>query len=126
MAALSCYSETRPKTQGRGLITGQMITMAIVIQDMAAMGVSTMKSRSELPRPTMIELTVSVALASGLSTTDLRGPKKVAHIAQPRQRLMHMMRRHGYTLGEIGRFLGDRDTSTIVKGVRAHQRREGM
>jgi chromosomal replication initiation ATPase DnaA len=70
-----------------------------------------------------------VALDRGVSFDDLVMPGDVPGarafaIAHPRQEAMWRMRQAGkWSLPQIGRFLGERDHTTVLSGIRAHQKR---
>ena len=78
---------------------------------------------------TMRQIATDVALDRGVSFGDLIMPDHVPGarafaIAHPRQEAMWRMRQAGkWSLPQIGRFLGERDHTTILAGVRAHQKR---
>lgn len=51
--------------------------------------------------------------------TQLRGPKRDASLVKPRQIIMYLLKKElGLSLVEIGNFLGGRDHTTIMHGVR--------
>ena len=78
---------------------------------------------------TMRQIATDVALDRGVSFGDLIMPDHVPGarafaIAHPRQEAMWRMRQAGkWSLPQIGRFLGERDHTTVLAGVRAHQKR---
>ena len=78
---------------------------------------------------TMRQIATDVALDRGVSFGDLIMPDHVPGarafaIAHPRQEAMWRMRQAGkWSLPQIGRFLGGRDHTTVLAGVRAHQAR---
>jgi len=60
-----------------------------------------------------------------IALTDLRGPSRQRWIAWPRQLFMLRAYEAGYSGPRIARFLGDRDHTTIMHGLReARYRRE--
>lgn len=73
---------------------------------------------------TMGEILADVAAASGVAVAVLRGPSQCLHISRPRQQFMAEAHATGrYSLPTIGRFLGGRDHTTILHGVRAYRAR---
>ena len=70
----------------------------------------------------MGEMAAEVAAATGVSVEALLGQSRVGEIAQARQALMHRAHAAGRGLSQIGRWL-DRDHSTVLHGVRAHEKR---
>lgn len=79
---------------------------------------------------TMRAIVDAVAKHHGLTVEQLRGPSRKFFIAHPRQEAMWLMRqvkdwqgRNRYSLPQIGEFMGARDHTTILHGVRAHQAR---
>ena len=78
---------------------------------------------------TMRQITTEVAAERGVSYDDLVMPDSVPGarafaIAHPRQEAMWRMKQTGkWSLPQMGRFLGGRDHTTILAGVRAHQTR---
>lgn len=76
---------------------------------------------------TMREIAAQVAAKHGLTVSDLKGPRQLRGIAHPRQEAMWRMRRElNKSLPMIGAFLGDRDHTTVLHGVRAHAKRNGL
>lgn len=75
-------------------------------------------------KPTMREIASEVAHRHGLTLEDLKGPSRRQEISQPRQEAMALMcAERRWSLPQIGRFFGGRDHTTVIHGVRAHQRR---
>lgn len=75
-------------------------------------------------RPTMRAIADTFAEERGLTLAALRGPCRSQDICRPRQELMWILRDKAlWSLPQIGRFLGDRDHTTILYGVRRHQAR---
>lgn len=75
----------------------------------------------------------AVAKKYRLRADDLTGSAQRHAVAHPRQEAMYLMRRmrrsdgtYRYSLPEIGRFLGGRDHTTVLFGVRAHCKRNGL
>ena len=77
----------------------------------------------ELPRGLAAQVLADVAERHGLTVADLIGPRRLRHIAHPRQEAMFCLRACGWTLPRIGRAIGDRDHTTVLHGIRAHQKR---
>lgn len=76
------------------------------------------------PKPTMRTITRAFAEDTDFSVAQLIGPCRSQSLARARQELMWILRRQGrWSLPQIGRFLGCRDHTTILHGVRAHQKR---
>lgn len=77
------------------------------------------------PRPqTMREVADEVCEQYGLSFSELIGPQRARYVSHPRQELMWRLYASGrFTLPQIGKFLGDRDHTTILHGVKACEAR---
>ena len=80
------------------------------------------------PQPTRREakpIIHEVADQHGLFYADLIGPSRERHIAWPRQEAMWRIRQAcpHISLPGIGRLLGGRDHTTILHGIRAHEKR---
>ncbi len=95
---------------------------------LAAAGIRTPDGASS-PRIYMVTLAELMAAYHGVSVTQLRGPDRARSVSHPRQHFMWVARqhivgdRHRWSLPEIGRFLGGRDHTTVLHGVRAHEAR---
>ena len=76
------------------------------------------------PKRTMRGMAEVVARENGLTVCDLISPDRAHRIAHPRQDLMLMCNEAGYSLPQIGRFLGGRDHTTILHGCRAAKLRQ--
>jgi chromosomal replication initiation ATPase DnaA len=79
---------------------------------------------------TMAAITAIVAARHGLTVEELREPGRSRYVAYPRQEAMWMMRQvktangeHRFSLPQIGRYLGGRDHTTVLHGVKAHEAR---
>ena len=72
------------------------------------------------------EIIYRVAREHGIGPRDLRGPGRHRAVAWPRQQAMCELRAQGLSLPLIGRILGHRDHTTVIHGIRAHQRRNGV
>lgn len=75
-------------------------------------------------KPTMRAIAQRFSEDCGYSVAALTGPSRSAPLAKARQELMWLLRQQErWSLPQIGRFLGGRDHTTIIHGVRQHQRR---
>jgi chromosomal replication initiation ATPase DnaA len=78
------------------------------------------------PLVTMAEIARRVACEHGLTVADLKGPRRTRNLAHPRQQAMSEMygemteHGHRWSLPQIGLFLGGRDHTTVLHGVRRH------
>lgn len=89
--------------------------------------------RGEVIKPSgvsMKTITETVAARYRIKVSDLKGPARYRHVARPRQEAMWLMRQvrwadgtPRYSFPMIGAFLGGRDHTTIIHGVRAHEAR---
>lgn len=70
----------------------------------------------------MAQIVQQVSQETGIRWTSIMSNKRTRHIAHARQLVMYVARREGFTLGEIGAFLG-RDHTTIMHGVRSEEQR---
>lgn len=77
--------------------------------------------------PSMAEIAQQVATDHDLTVADLRGSAKRKVVAHPRQKAMYLMYRTGkFSYGQIGHYLGKRDHTTVMDGVRRYAMREGL
>ena len=68
-----------------------------------------------------------LARAHGLSVDDITGPSRMKHIIPARQEAMYRAAVElGMSYNQIGMSLGGRDHSTIIHGVKAHAKRNGL
>ncbi len=75
-------------------------------------------------RISMREIAALVAERHGLSVEELRGPGRSRRLAHPRQEAFALIRKHtAVSLPQIGGYSGGRDHTTVLHGVRAHERR---
>src|SRR5687767_10438999 len=79
---------------------------------------------------TMREIAETVAAQYGVTVEQLKSPERSRPIAWPRQEAMWLMRRVKWADGstrysnpQIGQFLGGRDHTTVLHGVRAYEAR---
>ena len=76
------------------------------------------------PSNRLADILDQVSVKYGLSVADLKGPERFRRIAHPRQEAMWRMHQTGrYSLTQIGRFLGNRDHTTVLYGIRQHAAR---
>lgn len=65
-----------------------------------------------------------VAVRHGLTLADLQGPGRGKAVAHPRQEAMWVLKQQGrWSLPQIGQFLGGRDHTTVLYGIRRHEAR---
>lgn len=65
-----------------------------------------------------------VAWRHGIAPHVLRGDVRARWAAHPRQEAMYLMYQTGrFSLPQIGIFLGNRDHTTVLHGIRAHKKR---
>jgi chromosomal replication initiator protein len=70
------------------------------------------------------EIVRAVAAAYKVSPKDLCGRSQRRRYAWPRQELMWRLHETGrYSLSQIGAFLGGRDHTTVLHGIREHAKR---
>lgn len=76
------------------------------------------------PRRTMVDIATEAAHLHGLQLADLKGASRLRNIVHSRQQAMAEMYATGrFSLPQIGAFLGGRDHTTVLHGVRAHKAR---
>lgn len=76
-------------------------------------------------RKCMGDVLAEVCREYNLSPSDLKGPSRRRQVAWPRQDFMVRSYALGHlSLPQIGRFLGGRDHTTVLHGVRAHAARQ--
>lgn len=80
---------------------------------------------------TMRAIAERVAAKYDLSLDELRGDGRHKYVSRPRQEAMWEMRQvrcadgsQRFSLPMIGQFFGDRDHTTVLHAVRAHERRQ--
>jgi len=61
-----------------------------------------------------------------IEVADLTGQSRKTRLVAARQEACYLLRLAGYSYPQIGRFLGDRDHTTIVHGERQHKARWGI
>lgn len=72
-------------------------------------------------RVSMASIIAEVADTYGFSIEELKGPGRTKGISNARQHAMWMMAQQDHlSLPQIGRFLGGRDHTTILHGIRQH------
>lgn len=78
-------------------------------------------------RPTIAQCVARISELSGISVEAIRGPQKAVHVVRARHWAMYEARRYsGRSLPQIGHWLGGRDHSTVIYGIRRHAEREGI
>lgn len=88
--------------------------------------VSLWKGQMEVPpeRRAMREILEEISQSYDVSFDALRGPGAFRKLSIPRQHAMWLMAQQNHlSLPMIGAFLGGRDHTTILHGIRAHGRR---
>jgi len=80
--------------------------------------------------PTMREIVADVARRHGVTPDDIRGPSRRRSFVRPRHEAMWLMRQvrfadgsQRYSLPQIAQFLGGRDHTTVLNGVRRYEDR---
>lgn len=78
-------------------------------------------------RRPMAEIAAQVCAADwcGLLINDLRGRDRRRRVTQARQRAMRLMHEAGWSLPQIGWYLGGRHHVTVLGGIRADRARAG-
>ena len=76
-------------------------------------------------RQTMAQIVAEVAGRHGLEVSDLRGECRLQEISWARQEAMAIMMAAGKSSVQVGIFLGGRDHTTVLHGVKAHRIRQG-
>lgn len=86
-----------------------------------------------VPMVTMKEIAAEVCHEHGIRLSDLLGQSRERRFAWPRQEAMWRMSAQAmtngsprYSLPQIGAFMGGRDHSTVVHGIKAHAERNGL
>lgn len=75
-------------------------------------------------RRSMPEICAEVCERYGVTLEDLKGPERSRRCVYPRHAAMWEMAKQAHlSLPMIGDFLGKRDHTTILHGIRTHQRR---
>jgi chromosomal replication initiator protein len=81
-------------------------------------------SAVESPRQRkMREVCNDVCLTHDVTIEELRGDARARAVSWPRQDAMRLLAAAGYSLQEIGRYLGRRDHTTVLHGIRASEAR---
>lgn len=72
----------------------------------------------------MAAILAGVATKHGLTVAEMKGPGRARRVAWPRQEAMWLIYLTGrYSRPQIGRFLGNRDHTTVLHGCREHEKR---
>lgn len=75
-------------------------------------------------RKTMAQVAAPVCAEHGVSLEDVIGPMRFRVITRARQAVMYaLVQEKRWSLPQIGKFLGDRDHTTVLHGYRAHAKR---
>lgn len=69
--------------------------------------------------------TLYICERHGVTREQLKSPERTKDIVRARQELMHLLICAGMSVAGIGRYL-NRDHTTILHGVRAHKKRNGI
>jgi len=77
----------------------------------------------DAPEHGLLRIAREVAAKHKLTVAELRGPSAKHTVAHPRQEAFWLSRAAGYPTTQIGQWYGGRDHTTILWGVRQHQRR---
>jgi hypothetical protein len=65
-----------------------------------------------------------IAHRHGLTVADMRGPRRDHHAAHARHEVMWALMKTGrWSTTQIGRYLGDRDHTTVIHGIRRYEAR---
>lgn len=65
-----------------------------------------------------------IAAAYGVTVEQICGPSRKRAVAWPRQELMWVLYKTGrYSMPQIARFIGGRDHTTVLHGIRKHEER---
>lgn len=72
-------------------------------------------------RPMMRSIAERVCEKHRITMEELKGPGRARRLSVPRQEAMHEMHaQERWSLSQIGQFLGGRDHTTVLHGVRKH------
>jgi len=122
----------RPETKDE-IIRKLASSNAMLVRRNAALELRVSNLREELNRlyirygtksPPMMAITRQVSDKHGISIALLRGFGRTRSVVAARHELMWRIREEtGNSYPEIGRFLGDRDHTTILHGYRQHAAR---
>ena len=64
-----------------------------------------------------------IAHRHGITVVDLKGPSRVAHLSRARHELYRRLRELGWSFPTIGRFVGGRDHTTVIKALWSSKRK---
>lgn len=73
----------------------------------------------------MLRIARQFAATNGLRVADLKGASQERPISSARQDLMVLLHSNGHSASVIGRFLGGRDHTTVLYGIKASKARAG-
>lgn len=71
----------------------------------------------------MREICNDVCITHDVTLDELKGRSMIRAVAWPRQDAMRLLALAGYSQQEIGRYLGRRDHTTVLHGIRASEAR---
>ena len=87
----------------------------------------TLREPVGIPTPTITRIIWLVAKDEGITVPALKGQSRMRDVCAARQRIFWLARAlTGLSYPQIGRFLGKRDHTTILHGVRSHAARNGI
>lgn len=69
-------------------------------------------------KATLSALILRVSEQTDVPIDTLKGPRREKHIARARQLFMYRAHKRGFSTPQVGRFLGDRDHTTVLCGIR--------
>jgi chromosomal replication initiation ATPase DnaA len=76
---------------------------------------------SYAPRTPFLPVLQAIADDYGVTLADMRGLKRTRNVTRARHAAMHYLsKRRGWSLGEIGKYFGERHHSSVLYGVRKH------
>lgn len=71
----------------------------------------------------MAEIAADICKRHGQTLQALKGPRGKRPVSDARLEFMHLARLANFSTTQIGRFLGNRDHTTVVHGSRVHRQR---
>ena len=120
----------RPSTLSErvAILEAQVAAMAIIIGGLRddLPETVTLKEYAVTSDGRMMRATREFAAINGLRVDDLRGSSQAKEIAHARQDLMAILHSRKHSSTQIGRFLGGRDHSTILHGIRVSKARNAV
>lgn len=76
------------------------------------------------PRSPSMEILHDVARECDVTVDELRGKSRAFRVSHPRQEVYRRLHAHGWSLTKIAQFMGGRDHTTVLHGLRAVRQRE--